>query len=80
MVAELAAHAAAVAVPVGVGMGTGVAVWLGTGLVVDVAGAGVSVSCGVTGMRKHPLRRSAVLLATTANSASGTSRVDMPQS
>jgi hypothetical protein len=65
-VAELAEHPAAVGVAVSVG--------------VEVAdGVGELVGSGF-GMRKHPLSSNAALLATTANSATGTSRGAMRQS
>jgi hypothetical protein len=83
MVAELGEHPAAVATPVGVGIGSCVAVGVADGVLdsVDVGGAPVAVGEGVgDGIRKHPLNTSAVLLAMTANRASGTSRWDMSQS
>jgi hypothetical protein len=77
MVAELGEHPAAVGTPVGVGIGSSVAVGEADGALdsVEVGGAPVTVGDGAgEGMRKHPLRRRAVLLAMTANRASGTSR------
>jgi hypothetical protein len=83
IVAEFVPQPAPVATPVGVGIGSTVAVGVADGVLdsVDVGGAPVAVGADVgDGIRKHPLNNSAVLLAMTANRASGTSRCDMPQS
>jgi hypothetical protein len=81
MVSEFGAHPADVAVPVGVGVGEIDADADGELVAVAVDGAAVAVGDGVeAGMRKHPLRISAALLATAANSARETSRFGMSQS
>jgi hypothetical protein len=83
IVAEFDPHPAPVATPVGVGIGSTVALGVADGVLVlidSVGGVAFDGDGEGDGIRKHPLRMSAVLLAMTANSARGTRRCDMPQS
>jgi hypothetical protein len=73
MLAEFAGHPAPVAVAVLVAVGVGLGDADGVLELVDTGGAPVAVGAG-DGMRKQPLRITAALLTTTANSAIGTSR------
>jgi hypothetical protein len=73
MVAELGAHPAVPVELIAVGVTLGVVEGVAEG--VETGGALVAVGDGVgDGIRKQPARSVAALLATTANSAIGTSR------